>query len=50
MYRGTTAIASLALATLAVGGCTNYYAIDDPSTGRTYYTTRYHAHGFGVRG
>ena len=32
-------IAVLSLALLTAGGCTNYYKVHDPTTGRDYYTT-----------
>ena len=36
----TKAIAAVGLAVLlAAGGCTSYYKITDPSTGKVYYTT-----------
>ena len=31
--------AAVTLALLCVGGCTNYYKVTDPTTGRVYYTT-----------
>ena len=32
-------LAAVALALLCVGGCTSYYKVTDPTTGRAYYTT-----------
>ena len=29
------------LGCVALSGCTSYYAISDPSTGKTYYTTKH---------
>ena len=37
MTKRTLAVVGLAL--LCVGGCTTYYKVTDPTTGRTYYTT-----------
>ena len=37
IMRKTIAVLSLAL--LRAGGCTNYYKVHDPTTGRDYYTT-----------
>jgi hypothetical protein len=33
------AIAMLMLAGIGLGGCTNYYKVTDPTSGKTYYTT-----------
>ena len=32
-------LAAVGLALLCVGGCTTYYKVTDPTTGRAYYTT-----------
>jgi hypothetical protein len=32
-------LAAVGLALLCVGGCTTYYKVTDPTTGRVYYTT-----------
>ena len=33
-------IATLSLALLLTGGCATYYKVTDPTTGKTYYTTK----------
>jgi len=35
------------LATLCLVGCTNYYKVTDPTTGKTYYTTELRDTGHG---
>ena len=35
----TRKTAAVCLALLCLGGCTNYYKVTDPTTGREYYTT-----------
>lgn len=37
------------LAFLTLGGCTTYYKVHDPSTGKTYYTTEVAERGTGVQ-
>jgi hypothetical protein len=32
--------AAVGLALLCIGGCTNYYKVTDPTTGKVYYTTQ----------
>jgi hypothetical protein len=35
----TRTTAAVCLALLCIGGCTSYYKVTDPTTGREYYTT-----------
>lgn len=46
----TKSIASLTLAAalLATTACTKYYAVSDPNSGKTYYTTDYKSKGDGA--
>lgn len=46
----TKTIGSLALgaALLCTTACTKYYAVSDPNSGKTYYTTDYHHKGDGA--
>jgi hypothetical protein len=37
--RRTLALGALGLWVVAISGCTTYYMVRDPSSGRTYYTT-----------
>ena len=46
MTRRILAVAGLAL--LCAGGCTSYYKVTDPTTGRAYYTTELQHKGSGA--
>ena len=35
----TRTMAALCLALVCIGGCTTYYKVTDPTTGKEYYTT-----------
>ena len=35
----TRTMAAVCLALLCIGGCTTYYKVTDPTTGKEYYTT-----------
>jgi hypothetical protein len=35
----TTAVTAACLALMSAAGCTSYYRVTDPTTGREYYTT-----------
>ena len=37
--RGAVVGVSAAVAAIALGGCTSYWKVTDPASGRTYYTT-----------
>jgi hypothetical protein len=39
MLRSGLRACALAVAALALAGCTSYYRVTDPTTGQTYYTT-----------
>jgi len=45
--RRTLALGALSLLVVAVSGCTTYYMVRDPSSGRTYYTTEIKSVGQG---
>jgi hypothetical protein len=38
----------LLIGVLCAAGCTNYYKVTDPSTGKTYYTTKLDQRGNGA--
>jgi len=40
MLRSTLLAFVLALGAIALAGCTSYYKVTDPNTGRSYYTTK----------
>lgn len=38
---------AIALAAICAGGCTSYYKVTDPTTGKVYYTTQLQQKGSG---
>jgi hypothetical protein len=41
-------LVAVGLALLCAGGCTTYYKVTDPTTGRSYYTTELQHKGSGA--
>jgi hypothetical protein len=46
--RSLTQKVVLLVAVAALSGCTNYYRVTDPTTGRVYYTTELQKRGSGA--
>ena len=48
MTKSAVAVASVLAVALVTAGCTSYYKVTDPSTGRVYYTTEVKKKGSGA--